>query len=285
MAGIERAHRSRAKVSRDGRDAANAVLRVTGILLLAGLLAGCAAEARRDLHAGDRPLRLAEGVSVALRGSQVRYVGEITTEGVAATRRLAQGRRVDELRITSAGGEINAGMDLGEWVHEHGLTVLVDEYCLSSCANYVFPAAWQKVLAAGAVVAWHGSARQRDLPAQLARVVDDQVKVLVLSEPARAGERARREREASAYLSRAIARQDAFFARIGVSEFITRIGQERYDVSGLYTLRVADMRRFGIDNVLAPAGDVADDVSAVERKLEVRIVRLQLESGSSVSAR
>lgn len=250
-------------------------------LALACVLAGCAPGVHHNPADGTQAVHLADGISVQLFERMVYYNGEITTEGVAAVHSLAAGQRVDELRITSAGGEINAGMDLGEWVYERGLTVLVDQYCLSSCANYVFTAAWQKVLLPGAVVAWHGSARQRDLPAQLTRVVDDQIKALSLSEPARSGERARREREASDYLTRAIARQDAFFAKVQVSEYVTRIGQERHGAPGLYTLSVTDMGRFGIHNVLLQGDDMADSVSAVERKLDVRIVRLTLGPESS----
>lgn len=239
-------------------------------------LTACGAVEEQRLASAVERQRLPGGVEVSLEGLRLRYQGEITTHGVAATRRLTQGRRIDELVIASSGGEINAGMDLGEWVHERGLTVVVDEYCLSSCANYVFTAAWQKVLARGAVVAWHGSARQQDLPAQLVRVVDDQIKALALTGAALEEERARRRREVSEYLARSIARQDAFFARIGVSEYVTRVGKERHGIDGLYSLSVADMGRFGISNVVA-LDEAAADSQAVQQKLDVRIVRLSLD--------
>ena len=44
------------------------------------------------------------------------------------------------LVITSGGGNIDLGMDLGEFVLEHNLDVRVDTFCFSSCANYVFTA-------------------------------------------------------------------------------------------------------------------------------------------------
>lgn len=222
-------------------------------------------------------VRLEGGIAVSRKAAQVRYAGELTAAGFAAVQSLCRGARVDELVITSSGGEINVGMDFGEWVLAQGLNVVVEEYCLSSCANYVFTAAWQKHVLPGAVVAWHGSARQQDLPDQLVRVVDDQIQALALKGPALDRERDRRRREVSDYLTRSIARQDAFFQRIGVSEFITRVGKERYGLNGFYSLSVADMRSFGIQNVVAPPDDELADTSAVQQKLDMRIVRLKLD--------
>ena len=50
------------------------------------------------------------------------------------------------LKVTSGGGDITLGMDLGEWVFQNGLDVEVVDHCFSSCANYVFTAAKAKYL-------------------------------------------------------------------------------------------------------------------------------------------
>ncbi|HGE8268061.1 TPA: hypothetical protein ACGD2I_002570 [Aeromonas hydrophila] len=49
-------------------------------------------------------------------------------------------------------------MDFGEWVFNKKLDVQVDGYCLSSCANYVFPAANNKLLGRHAIIGYHGGA-------------------------------------------------------------------------------------------------------------------------------
>lgn len=259
------------------------LIRTPAAALIAFALTACGG---KPLRGGDvERLQLVGDVVVERSGARLRYRGEITLDGVAALKTLGKDAAIDELAITSSGGEINAGMDLGEWVFDRGVTVVVDEYCLSSCANYVFPAAWQKVLSRGAVVAWHGSARQPDLHAQLVRVVDDQIKALALAGKDRTQELERRRQAVTDYLGRSIARQDSFFERIGVSEYVTRVGRERYGIEGLYTLPVQDMARFGIVNVLAPDGDDERDVSAVQQKLEVRVVRLRLGEADTAQSR
>lgn len=60
------------------------------------------------------------------------------------------------LAITSPGGEVNAGMDLGEIVFTHQLSVKIEDYCLSSCANYVFTTAPQHQISNWAVIGFHG---------------------------------------------------------------------------------------------------------------------------------
>lgn len=62
------------------------------------------------------------------------------------------------LVITSGGGNIDLGMDLGEFVLEHNLDVRVDTFCFSSCANYVFTAGNNKWLGEKAILGWHGDA-------------------------------------------------------------------------------------------------------------------------------
>lgn len=64
------------------------------------------------------------------------------------------------LSIHSGGGEIGAGIELGEWVFENSFNVIVDRVCASSCANYVFPAANIKYLKKNSIVVWHGGAHQ-----------------------------------------------------------------------------------------------------------------------------
>ena len=56
------------------------------------------------------------------------------------------------LKVTSSGGDITLGMELGEWVFRNGLDVEVVDHCFSSCANYVFTAGKAKYLNPDAVL-------------------------------------------------------------------------------------------------------------------------------------
>lgn len=63
------------------------------------------------------------------------------------------------LSIRSLGGAVLVGIELGNWLQAHKLDVKVMEYCLSSCANYVFPAGKRKIVSNFAVIGFHGGAK------------------------------------------------------------------------------------------------------------------------------
>jgi hypothetical protein len=249
-----------------------ALLTLSGLALLAGCVGPSPAPDVQSL-APDR-VQLQDGVTVSLEGDRVRYAGELTDAGFAALRSIVRGKPVHTLTITSAGGEVNAGMDFGEWTFERRLDLEVDDICLSSCANYVFPAARNKLIRPGALVAWHGSARQHGLMENLEREIDGRVRSL--AGPQRDRERQRMRRATADYLERSQRRQDAFFQRIRVEEFVTRVGAEEYGMSGLYFLSVEDMSRFGITNVIAPPDYERSDVAAIKQRHQVEITYLKL---------
>lgn len=53
---------------------------------------------------------------ITLKGTTVKYVGKINDENVERLLELAKEKTVTELIISSGGGEIGAGMRMGEWV-------------------------------------------------------------------------------------------------------------------------------------------------------------------------
>lgn len=86
------------------------------------------------------------------------YVGPIDEQANAKLFALYDSLKdkPDTLAIRSKGGPTTQGMALGQWVHDHKLDIKVLEYCLSSCANYVFPAGAHKVVSNFAVIGLHG---------------------------------------------------------------------------------------------------------------------------------
>jgi hypothetical protein len=251
------------------------------ILPVLSLLAACAATGPlpgKQARAPDR-IELPDGITVSRGGDRVRYSGELTDEGFAALNQLTDGHPVRTLVVDSAGGEINAGMDFGDWVFERRVDVEVEEICLSSCANYVFPAARNKLIRPGAVVAWHGSARQHGLMENLEREIDGRVRSL--AGPQRDHERQRMRRATEDYLERAQRRQDAFFQRIRVEEYVTRVGAEEYGVKTLYFLSVEDMSRFGITNVIAPPDYEHTDLTRLVQRHRIDVTFLRLDAFKS----
>ena len=98
--------------------------------------------------------------AVRVHGNELIYVGRISSDGLVALQR-EWNSSIDKptmLAIDSGGGSLDAGMDIGQFVFENNLAVLVNRLCVSACANYVFPAGKQKFVTEHAIVAWHGGA-------------------------------------------------------------------------------------------------------------------------------
>lgn len=219
------------------------------LIIVVQLLLATAAGARSNAH-------------IDVRGDSLVYHGDLTADGLQRlqTTYIAGDRAARWLEIDSGGGEVNVAMDFGEWLLGAGLAVRVTNRCLSACANYVFPAASVKVIEAGAIVAWHGSAIQSEAASRAAIDAVIERDVLPASDPReRETMRSRLVAETLAYLALAEARQAAFFRRIGVDERITRLGLEHPAVTDFWFVSVATMARFGIDRVVAPANYAATD--------------------------
>lgn len=156
------------------------------------------------------------------------------------------GRSVKRLIISSRGGEVAAAIELGFWVVDQRLDVEVPDYCLSACANYVFPAGQKKVIHTGAIVAWHGNYHhlkmtglwKDDITSRMERYHED-------ADTAR--------RRARAEVDRLVRMEHNFFRHIGVEETLCWIGKmPPYNAPNYYFLSADDMARFGIANVHTP---------------------------------
>lgn len=88
------------------------------------------------------------------------YTGPINHAQNEDVFRMTKNITIDTINIKSRGGGIQFGISLGQWISKNNIDVAIDSYCLSSCANYVFPAGKRTFLKGDAVVAWHGGAFQ-----------------------------------------------------------------------------------------------------------------------------
>jgi hypothetical protein len=162
------------------------------------------------------------------------------------------------LKVTSGGGDVHLGMDLGEWVFRNALNVEVVDHCFSSCANYVFTAGKTKLLNSDAVLFWHGGAYQPDLELQL-------------KDAGEAG---------AAFLSALRTREDSFFRMIGVNQAVTTYGQTAPHVvrppnTAGWDLSIEGMAKLGITNIVEKGGpwrwrELRPEYQAMVFRLEVR---------------
>lgn len=188
----------------------------------------------------------ADATRVFTDKGELHYVGYL--DGEANRRLFSLYDKLDTkpsvLAITSKGGDVATGLDLGQWVHKKKLDVKVTRHCLSSCANYVFTAGARKVVGKAAVIGFHGgvSSEKFDLDGETKARFD----AMTAQQQAqfwaqfRNNTRPLREREAG------------FFREIGVNRDITTYGQAaRFEktVPDGWTFSEDGFRRFGVDRI------------------------------------
>jgi len=172
----------------------------------------------------------AAGAQVERQGDSIVFRGRIDDGSVKAFLRLLREAPVRRLVITSGGGLVDPALDMAEAVRDAGLDIEVPASCMSSCANYVFPAARHKRLGRPDAVGWHGNMAH----------------ILYL---ARTGQGAWSAAEL-ADAERLARREQAFYAGLGVDGFVCWFGKiPPHDVPDFYALRPADLERFGIREV------------------------------------
>lgn len=102
---------------------------------------------------------------VYLGEGELNYVGYLDEQANQRLFSLYEGLKDKPatLAIRSRGGDVVHGMALGEWVHAHKLDVRVMEFCLSSCANYVFTAGARKIVSSNAMIGFHGGLGSKEM--------------------------------------------------------------------------------------------------------------------------
>ncbi len=171
-------------------------------------------------------------LSVYRDGNSIVYDGYISVLGLQKVRDLYTDD-VDRIVLNSGGGEINVGMDFGDFIHEKGLDVEVRNLAFSSAANYLITAAKTLYLHENSVIGWHGGATQED---------DN-------PETKEGG-------EWYEYHIDSIKRETAFYEKIGVDQKITVYGQNGdYDeianelMAIGWTYDLDTLRKMGVENI------------------------------------
>ncbi|GGY02531.1 hypothetical protein [Paludibacterium paludis] len=63
------------------------------------------------------------------------YVGEIEKDTVKNIIKDERSKNITTLEIYSSGGNIEAGLQLGTWVAEKNINVIIEKACMSTCAT------------------------------------------------------------------------------------------------------------------------------------------------------
>jgi hypothetical protein len=240
-----------------------------------------------------RSLFAAENVAplVEIEDGEILYDGRIEKESVQKFIALFAQMPVKPTTFTirSMGGDGDAGLDLGEFVHAHGLSVRVWDYCHSSCANFVFIAARNKVVPQGAIVAWHGSPLQQNwkIPgreqshrctspetcaAEVARATAEARQCRTTETCSE--ERANLERSVFAMIDSQSRRMQALYVATGVDPRVTTYGID-VACSCDWTFSIEDMRKFNITDLVEEKSRKLGDFSWRGRKQALNL-RAQL---------
>jgi hypothetical protein len=200
------------------------------------------------LCAGVAQAQSPPAATVEASGDAVVFKGRISADAVARFKALLQDSGITRLVITSAGGSVAAALDMADAVHDRQLDIEVPAACLSSCANYIFPAARRKVVGRLGAVAWHGNITH----------------VLYLQQSGQAN-----WSESEIRSARELARREAeFYRRIGVDGYVCWFAKiAPYNVDDFYYLSREDMQRFGIGEVKLRDERPAPDTQALRKVL------------------
>jgi hypothetical protein len=132
--------------------------------------------------------------------------------------------------LVSRGGDVDAAIDLANWILDREMNIEVQSVCFSACANYLFLAGKKKIIGDLAVVLWHGGMHQKDLREKYLNY--KQSTEPLLQNPRLLGGSKVNQRSAkddSVFFSEYIrvrTKEDAFMKRVGVDEYLFRLGQE-----------------------------------------------------------
>jgi hypothetical protein len=82
--------------------------------------------------------------------------GEFVRETLQQVREIPNPGKIKSLVITSGGGWILPAIEFAKLAERYRWLIVVNEKCLSSCANYLFLARTKKVVLPQSVIGWHG---------------------------------------------------------------------------------------------------------------------------------
>lgn len=98
----------------------------------------------------------APGNAIRVAGATLCFNADIDRDSAASAAALMAGRSLTAMVVTSDGGEVMAALQIARAVRARGLLVVVKGHCISSCANFLFPAARSKAVAANSLLVFHG---------------------------------------------------------------------------------------------------------------------------------
>lgn len=150
---------------------------------------------------------------------------------------------VRTISINSGGGDIETAINIGRIIYDRGISIEVRRLCLSSCANYLFPAARNKIINYGSIIGFHGSPNS------------DDSKLITTVDGARTSDPAITDK----IFSEIRKTDKLFYNKINVSWMMPLCGQKENigdPDTGLSTYNEKDFAQFGVKNISYTDGEM-----------------------------
>ena len=231
---------------------------------------------------------------VSINGSTLVYSGIIDQPSYNHFRRIiaAGDPVIKTVQIRSYGGVADISLKMGEWIYSKGLDVVVDDYCFSACANYIFTAGRNKVIRDDSVVGWHGANLTSEymandqgitLDEQLKQQFDASQEDEPINVESSAHYQALFNQYKRSYL-RQVDDEHKFFEETGVKPELVTYGflSENHEAMhtadnlhySLWTFSIEDMGKFGVSNVSYESdGEYPSDLT-LERYPDIVVLSL-----------
>lgn len=236
------------------------VSKVLCVLSVGILMTGCSSQP-------DDSTPATSAADVKITDQELEIHGYIDEATLTKIRALSTNYSFSRVRVKIEGGEPLATMQLGYFIHRRQLDLVVDQYCLGACANYLFTAAKTKYLGPESIVAWSNGARSSSWTQQNQRFLFPGARFV-----------------AEQYLDSFLRRENRFFERIGVDQAVTEYGYAQASgcsapQQGFY-YTIPELLRFGIANVVPAHGDwrtafdhYPDSFCRVDLSNEIDVIR------------
>ena len=214
-------------------------------------------------------LRSLPSAKVSVIGSTVVFNGIIDEPSYNLFRRTvaASDAVIKTVQIRSYGGEASLSIEMAEWIYSKGLDVVVEDYCFSACANYVFTAGRNKVIKDESIIGWHGSNLTSEyiandqgitLDEQLKQQFDTYMEGAPINVESPVHYQALLNQHTRDFLKQ-IDEERKFLEETGVNPELLTYGffSENHEAMhtaynhhySLWTFSIEDMRKFGVSNV------------------------------------
>ena len=176
---------------------------------------------------------------------KIHYEGEITYKKNKIFFDLVDKNKTHDIYINSGGGDVEQGMELGDFIYKNKMNVYITDYCFSSCANYIFTSGKNKFISEHALIGYHGGAHSFKIDQFMIEQENYLKRKLTKKEIMHYN------KEFNDHMKKITFEQDAFYSKRNINKKIASLGSNaypniKYDLD-YYT--IPDFKKLGVSDI------------------------------------